>query len=262
MGAMVEGQIFISVGELPDDPRLMPPPYWRGGGSWLQLDDALSSLVNLLYKLVEVTPVVREKLRVLRMNQADSAPSDEFGEELRHTCEPAWRIENEVLLKCELSILMAAIHAEELVNRFCVYNLPRELVDTIEKLSPAEKLTAAASHLGHAQVRSKGAYAALVDLFRWRNAFAHGHCVDRPTKSLRHNHLITPDGQEGLPGSITTVVRQVLGFARLAEYLAEISVNPYTASAAETASFTAYRVQIERFKVTGSPILYDVNLAE
>lgn len=237
----------------------MPPPYWRGGGAWRQLNDALQSIPELLGELVPV--VAESKLAMVEHERHWSGhpEADDAREACQDICEPVWELEDKLTMKCELSILMAAIYAEELVNRFCVYNLPKELVETLEHLSPAEKLTAAASHLGHARVRSEAAYAALAELFRWRNAFAHGHCVDRPTKTLRHNHLITPDSYLHLPESITTVLRHVAGMDRLIQFLSKISINRYTTTPTDGSPFTIYADQIRAFKFTGRPDAYDVS---
>jgi hypothetical protein len=167
------------------------------------------------------------------------------------------------MMKCELAMLMSAIQTEEEINKFCVYSLPKELVETLEKLSPAEKLTAAISPPGEKKVRSTPAYCAVVALSAWRNAFAHGHCVDRPVKTLRHNHLISPDEYPGVPDNVTSVIKQVSGYMKLKEYLAQMSKNPYTASASEEdQTLKNLLYELRRFKFRGGPMVYDVSLME
>jgi len=157
---------------------------------------------------------------------------------------------------------MAAIHAEETINQFCVFNLPKELVESLERLSPAEKLTAAASHLSEKAIRSTAAYSAITALSAWRNAFAHGHCVDRPVKTLRHNHLISPKDYPGVPDSVAEVVKHIDAYNRLAKYLVAISKNPYTSSISDAENFTNLLREIKSFKFDGGPMVYSVSLAE
>jgi hypothetical protein len=253
-----EQRDFTSVDQLPDNPAAMPPPYWRSGGSGLQLHDATDRLIEAFHELVDVTPRVKTRAEQFRQDSRSAEATDEYSKEIRQIYDEAWRLENQITLRSELVILMAAIYAEELINRFAVYNIPKDLVETLEKLSPAEKLLASASHLGHAQVRSNAAYAAIAELLKWRNAYAHGHCVDRPTKSLRHNHLITPEGYIDLPQTIAAVSRHLLNFERVVQYLATISVNSYTKSVDNDHALRAARKYIDRFQVSGSPVLYDV----
>jgi hypothetical protein len=251
---------FVSADQLPDDPATMPPPYWRSGGSGLHLEDALDNLLVLLHQLAEVTPLVRQRVKDFKADPLnDPENEDVYAREMRLIYQPAWRIEDQLLLKCDVIILMAAIQAEELVNRFCVYNLPKELVEALEKVSVAEKLVAGASHLGRTRVRATTAHEALASLFRWRNAFAHGHCVDRPTKSLRHNHLLIPERHVEMPESIAAVTGHLIGLERIAGYIAEVSVNSYTKNASDISRISFARAQLQRFKLTGSPILYDLD---
>lgn len=225
---MNESSKFVSVDELPDDPLKMPPPYWRSGGASFHVEDALARLVELLHELLPIHASTDERLEQYYIKYPDEheAESDTAMEEFGDICDSLWEIEHKIRMKCELAILMSAIHAEETVNQFCVFNLPKELVETLERLSPAEKFTAAASHLNQKQVRSTAAHSALTGLSGWRNAFAHGHCVDRPVKTLRHNHLISPKEYPGVPDSVASVLKHVGGYIRLAKYLTRVSKNP------------------------------------
>lgn len=170
-----------------------------------------------------------------------------------------WILEHKIILKTQLVVLMTAIQVEELVNKFSVFNLPRELVETIERLSPAEKLTAGASALGRRKVRATSAYEAVQELMSWRNAFAHGHCVDRPTKSLRHNHLISPDEYPGVPDSIALMLKLTAGYTRLVEYIRKISINPYTRRRdLEWEDALDSFKTVARYKFSGGNLAYDV----
>jgi hypothetical protein len=77
-------------------------------------------------------------------------------------------------------------------------------------------------------VKGTVVFEAIRKLVAWRNAFAHGHCVDRPTKSLRHNHLIPPDEYPGVPSALRDVADLVGAFLLVTDHLRAISLNPYT----------------------------------
>jgi hypothetical protein len=252
-----------SVDQLPVDPLRMPPPYWRSGGASFQLTDALTTLVGLLEHLPELnkrTSVALEphfdKFPSLRASQTDEAM-----EEFTDICDELWELEHRITLKAQLVILMTAIQAEERINQFCVFNLPREFVETLERLSPAEKLTAAASALGRRRVRATPAYGAVSQLMAWRNAFAHGHCVDRPLKSLRHNHLISPPEYPGVPDSIASMLKLTAGYTRLVDYVRRISKNPYTRAADHDWQEACASLRtVGRYRFTGGPTAYEVSL--
>jgi hypothetical protein len=257
---MNESPKFVSVDELPDDPLKMPPPYWRSGGASFHVEDALSRLVELLHELLPIHARTAECLEQFYVKHPEKLAAEPDMEEFGEICDLLWEMEHKIKMKCEIAILMAAIQAEETVNQFCVFNLPKELAETLERLSPAEKLTAAASHIKQKGVRSTAAYSSLSALSAWRNAFAHGHCVDRPVKTLRHNHLISPKEYPGVPDSVAGVLKHVGGYIKLAKYLARVSQNPYTSSGSEMVDFSSTLRAIERFRFTGGPMVYDISL--
>jgi hypothetical protein len=259
---MSEEPRFVSVDELPDNPLKMPPPYWRSGGASFHIEDALERLAELLHELIPIHVATDEKLDQFYEKYPDekTSESDAAMEEFGEICDALWEIEHKIKMKCELAILMAAIHAEETINQFCVFNLPKEHVESLERLSPAEKLTAAASHLNQRAVRSTAAYAAVAALSAWRNAFAHGHCVDRPVKTLRHNHLISPKDYPGVPDSVSEAIKHVDAYNRLAKYLAAISQNPYTSSTSDPDNFNDLLREVRRFRFEGGPMVYSVSI--
>ncbi len=252
-----------SVDQLPADPLRMPPPYWRSGGAIFQLEDGLQSLLELLRGLPELNGRTTQALdaHYQKYPRRRDSESDEAMEEFVTICDALWSLEHKITLKAQLVILMMAIQAEELINQFCVFNLPRELAETLERLSPAEKLTAAASALGRRRVRAESAFGAVTDLMSWRNAFAHGHCVDRPLKSLRHNHLISPEEYPGVPDSIAQMLRLAAGYTRLAEYIRRISKNSYTRGTDLNWREAQKALgQIEHYRFRGDPTAYEVDV--
>jgi len=217
-----------TVDELPDDPLQMPPPYWRGGGAIFQLVDALRELEGLLQRLLFVHTQTDTELEEYYEKYPDLDESDSALEEFANIVDELNELEHRVKMKGELACLMSAIKAEEDINRFCVFNLYKEIAEPIEKLSSPEKLLVASAAVGKPGVRQTFVFEGIRSLFSWRNAFAHGHCVDRTTKSLRHNHLIRPVEYPGVPSVLKEVCELVGAFLRISDYLHKISLNSYT----------------------------------
>lgn len=96
-------------------------------------------------------------------------------------------------------------------------------------------------------------------LTQWRNAFAHGHCVDRPTRSLRHNHLIPPDQYPGIISHLSELRRLVSGYVRVSEYLASISKNGYGAGQSyEVERSKELLAEIDRYRFEGNDSVYTI----
>ena len=131
--------------------------------------------------------------------------------------------------KVLVAILMSAIEAEDRINQFCVYNLHKDVAESIEKLPPPDKLLVAAAGVGEELGKGNAVYADIKALTQWRNAFAYGHCVDRPTRTLRHNHLISPDKYPGMISHHSELRRLVSAYVRVSDYLGSISRHNYVA---------------------------------
>jgi hypothetical protein len=190
-------------------------------------------------------------------SRSPAPPEDD--EEFYEICSDLLDLEQEIMLDVDITLLMAAIAAEEKINRFCVYNLHQDVSETLEKLSPTEKLKVLSALMVNADVRGCHVYAALKQLTSWRNAFAHGHCVDRPTRSLRHNHLISPEHYPGVPDSVAKCVNLLEGFLTISSYLESISKNPYTSSGSvEIAEIKALLERVKQFRITGNQNMYDI----
>lgn len=215
-----------SVKELPNDPFMMPPPYWRSSGSIFQLVSSLEDLCVSLRQLREVLPRVSDQLNYYYEQYPE--PNDDELEEFGDITEPLWEVEHKISSKCDLAIFMSAIVAEDLINQICVYNLHKDVSESIEKLSPPEKLLIASAIMTGDSVKGKKPYESLKSLNSWRNSYAHGHCVDRPTKSLRHNHLISPEFYHSIPLSIKEMTEKVKGYLIVSNYVRSISINEYT----------------------------------
>jgi hypothetical protein len=249
------------VGALPDDPLKMPPPYWRGGSAIFQILTALEDLERYLSDLVPLNEVTSEKVYEY-FEQHPEEPTDEDSEysEFGEICGELWGLEHNIKLKTDAAILMAAIAVEEKLNQFCLYNLHRDIAEPLEKLSPPEKLQVASAILDNPGVKGTQPYEAVQRLTAWRNAFAHGHCTDRPTKTLRHNHLISPAEYPGVPDSEALCIKMLESFLNLSKYLSSINRNPYTAGKnEEEESILSNIKELKKYKFSGNNSVYEVH---
>jgi hypothetical protein len=228
---MVDEQKPIpAVDQLPEDPLKMPPPYWRSSGAIFHIRDSLQDLIGLLGELIKIHANTEAELEnYFHRHPEFSEENEEENEEFADICECLWNVEHKIKLKAELACLMSAIQAEDCLNAFCVFNVHKDIAESIEKLSPTEKLLIASAAVGKSGVKGTVVYEGIKKLVGWRNAFAHGHCVDRPTKSLRHNHLIPPEEYPGVPSALRDTIDLVSAFILVDSYLRDISLNLYTA---------------------------------
>lgn len=218
---------FIEVGQLPENPFEMPPPYWRSPGIILQLTISLEELCYLLRSLLELHPKIEGLIsEYFERNPNPDDDNPEFG----NIRDPLWRLEANITLKSELVVFMAGIDSEDHLNRIITYNLHKDIADSIEKLSPPEKLLIISANLTGKSIKGFRPYEVIKKLSGFRNLYAHGHCTDRPIKTLRHNHLISPEEHPSVPKAIDFMVEQLKGYLDLANYLQKISKNDYTAS--------------------------------
>jgi hypothetical protein len=260
---MSDEEKIVDVSQLPEDPFKMPPPYWRSGGAIFHVQESLEVLLHLLEKLIGVHD--ETELSLEEYYQKHPEPSDEESDdsEFADICDALWELEHRVKLKCEVAVLMSAIEAEDSINRFCVYNLSKHIAEPIETLSPPEKLIVASAVLGQPSPKGKDVFESIRKLSAWRNAFAHGHCVDRPTKSLRHNHLISPSEYPGIPSSLGSVKELVGGFTKVSDYLKSISKNPYTSG--ESADVEEIRSKVRalnRYRFVGNNYAYSIEVTK
>ena len=192
----------------------------------------------------------------------DDDKSEDASVVFGNICNNLWELEHLIKLDSERAILMSAISAEDEVNQFCVFNLHRDIAETIEKLSVPEKLLVASGVMGKHGVKSTAVYEKAVKLNSWRNAFAHGHCVDRPVKSLRHNHLIHPDEYPGVPNAVASVIELVGGFLILSRYLQSISKNTFTSEDSREHCELDKSISVLReYSFQGDEDIYDVRRA-
>jgi hypothetical protein len=262
--AEISPERIATTDQLPDDPLQMPPPYWRGSGAVFHIEAALADLVALLHDLVSLHADTESRLGDYYEKYPDYDEGNEQAhEEFADICSDLWDHEHQIRLKAELASLMSAIEAEDELNRFCVYNLHRNISESIEKLSPAEKLLITSASVGKPGLKGDSVFEAIRKLSTWRNAFVHGHCVDRPTKSLRHNHLIHPENLPGVLEALATMRELVGAYLRVSDYLRGISLNPYTGGrSSNVEDIRGLLKEISDYHFDGSSYVYNVILGE
>lgn len=253
----------LTADQLPDDPLKIPPPYWRSSSAIFHLEDALQELQALLQELIPIHANIEARLEEYYQKYPESRDDDEdTHEEFAEIVDDLWNVEHKIKLKAELACLMSSIQAEDDLNEFCVFNLHKDIAESIEKLSPTEKLLVASAAVGSQGVKGTVVFEAIRKLVAWRNAFAHGHCVDRPTKSLRHNHLIPPDEYPGVPSALQDVADLVCAFLLVADHLRAISLNPYTGGKSWNVEEIRKSVEmLRRYQCEGNNSVYTITYA-
>lgn len=253
----------LTADQLPDDPTKMPPPYWRSSGAIFHLSDALQEIESLFHQLIPVHADTESRLDKYYEKYPGLRDDDEDAqEEFADILDDLWALEYKIKLRAEIACFMSAIEMEDDLNSFCVFNLHKDIAESIEKLSPTEKLLVASTAVGYPGVKGKVVFDEVRKLVGWRNAFAHGHCVDRPTKSLRHNHLIPPEEYPGVPSALRNTIDLVSAFLRVNEYLRAISVNPYTAGkSADVEGVSQSLDALKRFTIEGNSDVYTIAYA-
>jgi hypothetical protein len=222
---------------------------------------ALRSMSSLLPRLPDVIKETDHKLEKHYEKYPDNSESDPAMAEFGDIRDSFWELEHAIKLDAERAILMASIAAEDEINQFCVFNLHRDIAETIEKLSPPEKLLVVAGALGKHGLKGTDVFEKVRKLVSWRNAFAHGHCVDRPVKSLRHNHLISPEHYPGVPSAVADTREMTEAFLAISRYLRPISLNEYTAmDSSENAELDELLLDLGRYSFVGDEDIYEVTV--
>jgi hypothetical protein len=252
----------VSADNLPEDPLSMPPPYWRSSGAIFHVRSALRTLEQHLNRLAKLSGQIQVELADFHRRHQSKAAQVAAKEEYKNILHRALPTEVRIRLSCEIICLMSAIEAEDCVNCFCVFNLHKHIAEGIERLSLPEKLTVACTCLGAPDVKGLRVYESARKLVAWRNAFAHGHCVDRPTKSLRSNHLITPDELWSAPAVVRDAKFMASAYLEIADHLRAHSKNAYTASKNwDDEEVKKSLRRLSRFVFTGPNANYSLHVA-
>jgi hypothetical protein len=252
----------VSVDELPDDPLLMPPPYWRSSAALFHVKHALGELERRMKRLPPLLDRTSHELVDFYGRYKTKSEREAASDEHWKIVSRPLGIEHLIRLSCEVISLMSAIAAEDSVNCFCVFNLHKHIAESIEKLSMPEKLLVACTAVGASEAKGATAFESARRLVSWRNAFAHGHCVDRPTKSLRHNHLISPSEYWSVPAVFKEAFLHSGDYLTIRDYLRSKSLNPFLRSPnLDDEEIRRSLRRLSRYKFTGPNEHYRINVA-
>lgn len=111
---------------------------------------------------------------------------------------------------------------------FCFYNIGEVTTEAIETLSLLNKLEVAHRILNIPQLVGTQQYTALKELVSWRNAYAHGKCTDMNTKSLKKNHLESPERYPDYIDSVIILTKQSSNYLYVLDHLRKRSKHPQT----------------------------------
>ena len=222
-----DSESVVSLDGLPDDPLRMPPPYWRSGGGVFHIQVSVSEIAD---KLLPDLVSANEAWKAVELDFDPGADMEDDESPFPEELDALGDVESEIIRLSDLAIFMASIEAEDAINRFAVFNIHKDAAEAIEKLSPPDKLILVTALAGATPVKGTVAFEAIKRLTSWRNAAAHGHCVDRPTTSLRKNHLISPKEYPSVPMKLSELQARLKDYFRLKDYLRNVSINDYTSA--------------------------------
>ena len=235
----------------------MPPPYWEDSGALDQFIRSMEMVDSLLPALADeinrIEPLVNDYYDRRDSHSEGYDPEYiEFGE----ITDAFMDLEFAIASYADLCVLMGAISVETLINKFCVYNLHRDISEPLERLTSSEKLIISSALVGHSGVKSRAPYAAVKELSKWRNAFAHGHCVERPTRNMYRNHLIPTEssGIRNAHASVKILTEAISRYLCVHDYLNEITKNPYVIDvddAENTSKIKRILAEVQKYHFSG-----------
>jgi len=216
---------------IPENPNDMPPPYWDDCGSIDQLIRGMETVIptlDALQKEIETIDPLLEKWDKQREVLGDSFDSE--GKQFNEIHADYIGYVHAIVSHSDLAILMAAITMESLINKFCVYNLHKDIVEPLERLNPCEKLVVALAIIGKPNFRSNAVYDDIKKLKTWRNSFVHGHCVELRSDNFMKNHLrkSSPSALDREAPQKVEILREMIErFIRCYEFLDKMTINRY-----------------------------------
>lgn len=213
-----------------DEEEAYQGPYWRSNGAIFLVLHALRAVEDTLGRMLEQEVVVATELKPFFRRYPDPTESDEEMEAFAEILSPLWELESELGIHTRTANLAAAIDLESTVNRFCYFNLGEVMTDTIERLSVQGKIEVAHNSLGLPEFKGSPGQNAVLSLFRWRDKFAHGKCTDMPARSIRENHLTSPDTYPEPGDDVQELLELMRHYLVASEHIRSISRHSYTSS--------------------------------
>jgi hypothetical protein len=189
----VDDENSLDVAFLPDPPDAEDYPGWLDNGATTIFSESLDDVVETFRLLIEEGDILVQKLLAHSKDEEYLYHLEMFGsapDEKNEFFEKLHKLQNRLERFAGTALVMAVIDLEARINKFCFYNLGEFTTNAIEKLSHTEKLEVIHKVLGLAEFKGTSQFAAMRSLVKWRNAFVHGKCTDRPSNSIKENHIV------------------------------------------------------------------------
>lgn len=201
---------------------------WRSNGAIFIVLHSLEDIVKNLDLLVEEQLIIEPVIDIFfaKYPTEEEAQTEEALSEFSSIQYKSDCLASRLSSLVDATILGACIKLESDINRFCYYNLGEIATESIESLSLINKLEVALGVLHFKSFKGTAEYASLKRLIAWRNAYVHGKCIDRPTKSIKKNHLEHPESYPTLYDEIKQLRTLLEDYISIKAYLIECCVRP------------------------------------
>jgi hypothetical protein len=203
-------------------------PNWRSNGAIFVVLKSFKEIISLLGQHEEEKSEIKDKLNDHFIKHIDDMHSDDAMIAFCEINDKLWDLESNIQSSCDAAILTSCIDIEARVNMVCFYNIGEVTTDAIETLPLVNKLEVAHRILDIPQLIGTQQYTALKELVSWRNAYAHGKCTDMNTKSLKKNHLESPEKYPDYIDSVNILTKQSSNYLYILDHLRKVSKHPKT----------------------------------
>ncbi len=203
-------------------------PFWRSNGSILASNQLVDELFHYMSKWVLNKEGKLTREQKIETWNIDIQENEELNNYLLKIPAPSYSSRSKNT--CDLIMLMCAIHLEDQVNQFLVFNINESIVNAIDRMSSVQKLEIALAVLNQENFKGTHIHQKLKDVMDWRNKYAHGKLDDMPKQeTLRKTHLEhMPDQYPNLQDYVKKLIEIINNTYDVAEYLISISTHEYT----------------------------------
>jgi len=159
-------------------------------------------------------------------------------------------LEHELACDCRTAILMTAIDIESEVNRFLFFNIGERLTGTIERLNVEQKLEVAHRILDAGDFRGTRPHQAVVEVFKWRDRFAHGKIPGVPGRDLRSIHLESGGAFKPAESELTDTVKLIDFSLVLRDHIRSIDTSDTAGMLADIEEVRSILAKLRNFRFT------------
>jgi hypothetical protein len=197
--------------------------YWEDNAALGIVVSALRRVYSTLKSMVEETAQIQKtidkhgEIDYLKISNEDSKEYERYIDTYAHFIFLGFDVESD----CRTAILMAAIDIESEVNRFLFFNIGEQTTNSVERLNVEAKLQVAHRVLGLSDFKGTRPHQAVIEIFKWRDRFAHGKIPGVPGRDLRSIH-VTPRGYKQTGEELSDTVKLMEFHILLREHLSSI----------------------------------------